>query len=83
MSRRIDGFLSGKIQNVYPDALIFCVKTGEEEAWTMERQGQEPLGLGINFKQARMAISALVNAHIVSTGKTIKAEREKEGEAKS
>lgn len=83
MSRRIDGFLSGKIQYVYPDALIFCEKTGEEETWTMERQGQELLGIGTNFKQARMAISAMVNAATVTKGREMKAEREKEGEAKT
>ena len=82
MYRRVDGFLSLQAQKAYPDAIVYCQPVESGENWTMERPGQEPLGLGSDFKQARIAIYALRNASIVAKGREIKAEREKEGESK-
>ena len=57
---RIDGFLSGKVQAEWPGALVVEAEPG---AWELRRPGEPPVSLGAAFKDARMAVYALIRAH--------------------
>lgn len=55
---RVDGFLSGKAQAVWPSAVV----TDEEGEFVLRRHGHEDLSLGYTFKDARGALYALLKA---------------------
>ncbi|HEY4527621.1 MAG TPA: hypothetical protein VJL09_01085 [Candidatus Paceibacterota bacterium] len=58
--RHIDGYLSRLAQmNLHPSSLIFV---GEDGLWVLEREGQDPVGLGDNFQRAGDGLRALVRA---------------------
>ena len=61
--KRVDAYLSRRAKGLYPDAVVYCDDSGAKQVWTCERAGQEPLGLGSSFQEARAAMSVLVNAH--------------------
>lgn len=60
MADRLDGFLSGKAQAVWPAALVFQLEHG---TFQLRRKGEPDLDLGETFKDARMALYALIRAH--------------------
>lgn len=62
---RIDGFLSGKAQAVWPAALVYQREDGAFEL--RGRAGLPDLELGPTFRDARGALYALVRAHHRST----------------
>lgn len=57
--RRIDGYLSRRMQSVWPSALVYEDDAGE---WVLERPSHpEPqLGLGDSYGLAKQAIDALL-----------------------
>lgn len=66
VSRRIDGYLSMKAQQVDPAAMVVCLDEKlPSERWFLEVPGLEPLGLGPNFGRAKEAVRAWVKAERV------------------
>lgn len=61
--RRLDGYLSRKIQVIYPSALVYVDANGPVEVWTLEIKGEPFLDLGGSFGLARQAILAMLAAH--------------------
>lgn len=60
---RVDGFLSQKAQRALSDALVICRAEGSDrETWILRRPGEEELGLGINFGEAKAGVQALLNS---------------------
>lgn len=60
---RVDGFLSQKAQHALPDAMVFCQAEGSPgETWVLRRPGEEDVGLGINFGEAKASVLAMVAA---------------------
>lgn len=66
--RTIDGYLSRRAQQLYPDALV----THDEgpSDYRLEREGAEPVGLGDDFPSAQRALTALANATRARGGST-------------
>lgn len=62
MARRVDGFCSTKAQLIYPEALVYCDSSGPVEVWTLERPGEQSLGLGDSFKRAQHSLLAMLKA---------------------
>lgn len=60
--KKIDGYLSRLIQNQWPDALVICLLEPGSESWVVQRPGNEDLGLGGSFSDAKQAVHALVRA---------------------
>ena len=57
--RYVDGYLSRRVQEVWPDAIVYRDEDGDQKRYVLERERAEPLGLGTNFREAKMAIEAL------------------------
>ncbi len=55
----IDGYLSRLAQKVWPSAIVMRKETGEGFEFRLERDDQEPVGLGTDFRNAKAAIEAL------------------------
>lgn len=68
--KRVDGFLAQKAQLLYPEALVYCNSSGPVEVWTLERPGEEPLGLGDSFKRAQHSLLAMLKASRAGQKKT-------------
>jgi len=63
MKERIDGYLSRKVQNFDPTALVICqYLEAEKEEWVLRRTGHEELGLGDGFGAAKSAVIAFLRA---------------------
>ena len=60
--KQINGYLSRLIQNTWPDALVVCLLEPGSETWVVQRPGEEDLGLGSNFSEAKQAAHAIVKA---------------------
>lgn len=60
--RRIDGYLSRKVQAVHADGLVYVEEGGPVEIWTLERPGVAPLRLGGSFGAAKQAVAAMATA---------------------
>lgn len=59
----VDGYLSRKAQGLWPDALVIRIDRPEDrEQWVLRRKGQEDVGLGESFHDARGALLALLRA---------------------
>ncbi len=71
-ARRIDGYLSRKLQELDRTALVYCdvfieiVGEGRpcvpHELWTLERKGHDSIGLGSNFGNAKLAVECLLRS---------------------
>lgn len=59
---RLDGFLSGKAQAVWPSALVYQTEAGRYELRNAGPRRPD-VDLGDTFKAARMALYALIRAH--------------------
>lgn len=58
--RTLDGYLSRRAQaRIDPSALVY---READDSYTLERRGQQPLGLGPDFGAAQQALHALSNA---------------------
>ena len=62
MAKRLDGYLTRKAQAVFPTALVYCDEAGPLQVWTLERAGEETIGMGSSFNAAHQAVVALVKA---------------------
>jgi hypothetical protein len=56
---RIDGYLSRRVQNIWPEALVLISETGE---YIVRRPDAEDLGLGDSFSRAQQAVDAMLAA---------------------
>ena len=66
--KRLDAYLTRKAQAVFPTALVYCDEGGPVQVWTLERDGQPPLGLGPDFRAAHGAVVALVKVEKAKGG---------------
>ncbi len=57
--RNLDGYLSRKAQEVWPNAIVWKDQVAEVVTFTLERPGVEPLGLGRSFGEAKQSVAAL------------------------
>lgn len=60
--RRVDAYLSRKIASVYPTGLVYCDSSGPVEVWVLEREKEQPLGIGKSFGEAHAAVLELLRA---------------------
>jgi len=60
VGKRVDGYLSNKAQEVWPDSLVF--DTQGREGWIIEREDGETIELGSNFREAKSALFAMMSA---------------------
>lgn len=58
MDKKINGYLSRILQEVYPDALVVCVG---DESWAVERP-DSVVGIGSSFNEAKQAVHAIIAA---------------------
>jgi len=56
---KIDGYLSRRVQNVWPEALVFISEAGD---YVVRRPDAEDLGLGDSFSRAQQAVDAMLAA---------------------
>jgi len=61
MREHVDGYLTRRIQSLYPDALILKLVAEEDEQWVLRRQGYEDIGLGPCFKAAKSSVLGILN----------------------
>lgn len=57
--RIVDAYLSRKVQALWPDGIVYKDEAGSN--FVLERSGEEPLGLGMDFRQAKQTIEVLRN----------------------
>ena len=57
--RRIDGYLSNKIQALYPKSKVLVSDNGD---FILQRENEPDLEIGKSFKEARASIFALLRA---------------------
>ena len=55
--RTVEPQLSKIAQRIWPDAIVYTEDAGGR--YVLERAGQEPVGLGKDFREARRSIDAL------------------------
>jgi len=57
--KTVDGYLSRLAQEVYRDAVVYQEEAGGRKRYILERRGEEPVGLGETFRDAKTAVQAL------------------------
>lgn len=60
--KRVDAYLSRKLQEVYPTALVFCEYDAGKETWTMRRDSEADWILGASFQEAKAAVDVVIKA---------------------
>jgi hypothetical protein len=70
--KRLDGYLSRKMQTIFPAALVYCDASGPVEIWTLEfgDASTQGLDLGGSFNAAKQAVDALVKAERSKKGRS-------------
>lgn len=66
--KRLDGYLSRKVQAVFKDGLVYCDEGGPVQVWMLERGAAPPIGLGNSFRAAHGAVVAIVKAERAKGG---------------
>lgn len=61
-SETVDGYLTNKVQEARPGAVVYKVEDGENLFYVLREEGKEDISLGLVFKHAKQAIISLVKA---------------------